>query len=234
METSARFEPLKIQIDPEISLSAVMGIPAWWPTGSRVGVVLGHDASENLDQDFLVVAQRCLAEAGFLSLRFNFPYTELGKKRPDPSPLLERAYRAAIESLLPDPQNAPARLVVGGFGLGARIAAQVVAQDVKADGIVLISYPLHPSGKPAQQRADALFRVTSPILFVQGTKDSTCRLDRLELLIRRIGAPTNLRVLQDADHQLRPARGSGRSQEEIEHEAVEAVSAFIRKVTGGQ
>jgi predicted alpha/beta-hydrolase family hydrolase len=234
METSARFEPLTIPVEAEISVSGVVGIPEWWPTGSRVGVVLAHDAGESLDQDFLLVAQRSLADAGFLSLRFNFPYAEAGKKRPDPNPLLERAYRAAIESLLPDPQNAPARLVVGGFGLGARIAAQLVAQDLKTDGMLLLSYPLHPAGKPAQQRADALFRVASPILFVQGTKDSTCRLDRLEQLIRRIGAPTDLRVLQDADHQFHPARGSSRSQEEIEREAVEAVNAFILKVTGSQ
>jgi predicted alpha/beta-hydrolase family hydrolase len=234
METSARFEPLTIPVAPEVSVAGVVGIPEWWPTGSRVGVVLAHDANENLDQDFLVVVQRSLADSGFLSLRFNFPYAEAGKKRPDPHPLLERAFRAAIESLLPDPQNAPARLVLGGFGLGARIAAQLVSQDVKSDGMVLLSYPLHPAGKPAQLRSDALFRVTSPILFVQGTKDSTCRLDRLELLIRRIGAPTDLLVLQDADHQLHPARGSGRSQEEIEREAVGAVNAFIQKVTGGQ
>jgi predicted alpha/beta-hydrolase family hydrolase len=232
METSARFEPLRIPVAPDASVSGVVGIPEWWPTGSRVGVVLAHDAGESLDQDFLVAMQRSLADDGFLSVRFNFPYAEAGKKRPDPDALLERTFRAALASLLPDPQNAPARLVLAGFGLGGRIAAQLVAQDVKTDGIVLLGYPLHPAGKPAQLRADALFRVTSPILFVQGTKDPTCRVDRLEQLIRRIGAPTGLCVLHDADHLFRPARGSGRPQDEIEREALSAVGAFIRTVTG--
>jgi predicted alpha/beta-hydrolase family hydrolase len=234
METTSRFESVKIPVSNDAAVSGVIGVPEWWPTGSRVGVVLGHDAQSNLDQDFLQVLQRELSDAGYLSLRFNFPYAEAGKKRPDANPVLERTFRAAVTSLLPDAQNAPARLVLGGFGLGARVAAQLVAQGAKTDGLVLCSYPLHPAGKPAQLRADALFRVTSPILFVQGTKDATCRVDRLQLLTRRIGAPTELLVVEDADHQLEPARGSARTADEITTQAVSAVSNFILKVTGSQ
>ncbi|MFQ5699272.1 MAG: alpha/beta family hydrolase [Myxococcota bacterium] len=230
METNSRFKDCQIPVTDEISVSGVVGIPEWWPTGSRVGVVLAHDAATNLEQEFLVTLHRALADAGYLSLRFNFPFAQAGKHRPDGPALLERSFRAAVASLLPDPQNAPSRIVLGGFGLGARVASELVAQGAKTDGLVLMNFPLHPAGKPSRQRADALFRLATPLLFVQGTKDPTCRVDRLQALVRKIGAPHEVRVLNDADHLFQPARGSPRTREEVHGEAIGAVTKFLAKV----
>ena len=171
---------------PEISVSGNIGIPAWWPSGYRVGIVLGHDTGSDLNQDFLVKLRTGLTERGYLTLNFNFPFSEQGKKRPDPSALLERTFRAAVSSLQLDSQTAPARLFLGGMGLGAQTAAGVVAQGSAADGLVCLGYPLHPSGKPNRQRTESLFRIICPILFVQGSRDPYCRIDRLQTLLRRI------------------------------------------------
>ncbi len=228
MDSTADFKQLEITGSSDLKVSGVMGIPQWWPTGKRIGVVLAHDASETMDQR--VVKDLCggLAERGYLTLRFNFPYAEKEKKRPDPLPLLERVYREAVGVMIRDAREAPARLVLGGFGLGGRIAAQAVAQGVKADGLLLLSYPLHPAGRPAQQRSTALFRLISPMLFLQGTRDATCRLDRLETVMRRIGAPTTLRVIDEVDHGLNLVRRSERSQEEVDAEILEATTDFLK------
>ncbi len=225
-------EHVKIGVTPDISVAGVQGIPAWWPSGHRVGVVIAHDTPEGMEHEAVVALHQGLAERGFLTLRFNFPFVEQGKKRPDPVPILERTYRAAVTSLLQDPQTGPARLILAGFGLGATTAAQVVSQGMIADGVVSLGFPLHPSGKPNQLRAEPLFRIISPMLFVQGSRDAYCRVDRLEGVLRRVGAPTKLQVIEDADHEFGLIRRTNRTIEEIRTETLNAVEAFVRQATG--
>lgn len=229
METTAKLEPVQVPVAPEIAVSAVLGIPEWWPTGDRVGLVIGHDRPANMDQELLVHVHRALAELGVLTLRFNFPYAEQGKRRPDPEALLQRTFRAVIGFMLADPQNAPARIVLAGHGLGGRVAAEVIASGVKADGLILYSYPLHPVGKPGQARADALFRIICPMLFVQGTKDPTCRVERLREVMRRIGAPSTIRVVEDGDHAFGVAKRSPRTVQEVRDEVVGVSNGFIQR-----
>jgi len=175
METNPRFEALQLAATPDIGISGILGIPEWWPSGHRIGVVMAHDVGGNMDQELVVWLQHQLVDRGFLTIRFNFPYAEQGKKRPDPPVLLEKAYRAAIAGLVRDPQDTPAQTVFAGVGLGARVSADIIASGAKADALLTLAYPLHPAGKPSQQRADSLFRIICPILFVQGTRDSHCR-----------------------------------------------------------
>lgn len=231
METTAKLETIQIPVSPEISVPGVLGIPEWWPTGERVGVILTHDTKSTMDQDLLLRLHAALADRGNLALRFNFPYVGEGKRRPDPPQLLQRTLRAAIAFMLGNPQNAPARLVLMGLGLGGRVASEVVAQGAKADALILMSYPLHPVGKPGQVRMDALYRIICPMLFIQGTKDPTCRLERLKEILRRIGAPTSFRIVEDADHGFGVAKRSPRTAEEVHSEVVETAHHFIRRVT---
>ena len=232
MNTSVRVESVTISVTPNIRVAGMVCTPEWWPSGQRVGVVLAHDTEGSILQEKISALQRALTERGNLTLSFNFPYIEAGKKRPDPLPVLERAYKTAIATLLSDTDNAPARLLVGGYGLGARVAASVVSQGVKADGVVCLGFPLHPSGKPNQQRATALFRIICPMLFVQGSRDAHCRVDRLETLLRRIGAPTDLRVIDDCGQGLELIKRAERSPEQVREFVVQAIEDFIQKVAG--
>ena len=146
MGTNPRFRDLQLQVTPELEVSANLGLPEWWPSGSRVGLILAHDVGSDMDGEVVTCLQRELVDRGVLTMRFNFPFAEAGRKRPDPDALLDRAYRAAVASLLSDPQNAPGRLVFGGLGLGSRVAAQTVAHGAKADALVCLGYPLHAAG----------------------------------------------------------------------------------------
>jgi predicted alpha/beta-hydrolase family hydrolase len=185
-----------------------------------------------MDGEAVTCLQRDLVDRGVLTLRFNFPFAEAGRKRPDPDTLLDRTYRAAVAGLLADPQNAPGRLVFGGLGLGCRVATQTVAHGAKADALVCLGYPLHAAGKPSQLRADPLFRVICSTLFVQGTHDKHCRIDRLQALLRRVGAPTQLATIEDADHALQPIKRTTRSAAEMRSEVGSVVQAFLVQVTG--
>ena len=119
-----------------------------------------------------------------------------------------------------------------GFGLGARVASEVIAGGLKADGLICVSFPLHAAGKPSKQNADALYRIICPILFVQGSRDTRCRSDRLELMRRRIGAPTSIALIEDADHQLELIKRSTRLPEDVRAEVLGAIEGFLRRTTG--
>jgi hypothetical protein len=232
METTVRLETTRIPVAPDVVVGAVLGVPEWWPTGTRAAVALAHDAGSDMENELLVALHRELANRGYLSLRFNFPHAEQKKKRPDPAPLLERTFKQATALLLLDPSSAPSRLVVGGMGLGAQVATQVVASGLKVDGLVCMSFPLHPAGKPMQTRADALHRITCPTLFLQGTHDVTCRVDRLEAVLRRVGAPTTVRVIEDADHGLVAIRRGARTTADVRAEIERRLLEFVGRVTG--
>jgi hypothetical protein len=231
MEEAPKHEPVRLQVTPDVTTSGTLGVPQWWPSGRRVGVVLAHDAPFNQDQPVLVDLQSRLVAQGYLTVRFNFPYAEAGRKRPDSPQMLERALRAGITALMRDPQAAPAHLVVGGSGLGARVAAEAVANGLKVDSLLCIGFPLHPSGKPSQQRADFLYRLICPVLFLQGTRDPYCRVDRLEMFLRRIGTPTRLETIEDADHAMRVIRRSSRTQADIDAQIARIAIAFLEATT---
>ena len=232
MDTNGKIRTVQLSVSSGLSVSGIVGIPEWWPSGHRAGVVLGHDLGTDMNHPLLIRLQEQLTSQGFLNIRFNFPFAEQGKKRPDGMATLERCYKTAAQALLGDPEEAPAMLVFAGLGLGAKVASHVIATGAKPDALACIGYPLHPSGKPGQQKPEALFRIICPILFVQGSRDAHCRIDRLELLRRRIGAPTQLVVVEDADHGLEPVRRGTRTAEEIDAQVLDSVSTFLQKTVG--
>ncbi len=238
VEPSARFEEVRIPLGEPIhgleAVSGVLGIPEWWPTGSRIGVVLAHGAARDLSDPLVEALHRGLTERKYLSLRFNFPFAELKKRRPDALPLLERAFRSALTVLGRDPTASPAHLFVGGTGIGAHVAAQVAAGRARVDGMFALGYPLHSRDDPEKNlHADALYRIVCPLLFVQGTRDRYCDLDTLRRTLGRVGAPTALHVVQDADEHFRIPKRSGRSPEEVVQEILDALEGWSTRVLGG-
>ncbi len=236
VEPSARYEELKIPLpDPVYGLgevSAVLGIPRWWPTGSRVSVVLAHAQSKDMSDPVVEDLHRELTERRYLCLRFNFPFAEAKKRRVDPVNILRRTFRAAVGALARDPTAAPAHLFIGGKGLGGQIAADLAAARVRADGIFFLGFPLHPPDKPEETNAEKLYRLISPMHFVQGSRDRTCDLDILRQTLTRVGAPTSLQVVQEADQHFKVLKKSGRTGEDVSGEILNGVDGWIQKVLG--
>jgi predicted alpha/beta-hydrolase family hydrolase len=237
VEPASRYEEIKIPLGEPIhgldSISAVLGVPRWWPTGSRVGVVIAHGANGDMGSEAISGVHRSLTERRYFSLRFNFPFAEAGKRRPDSMAVLRRTMRAALGALGRDPTAAPAHLFLGGIGLGGQVAADLASARVRVDGLFLMAYPLHPAGKPEEREAEQLFRIVSPALFVQGDRDATCDVEVLRQTLVRVGAPTVLRVIPEADRQFKVLKKSGRTQQEVTQQMTNALDDWIQSILGG-
>ena len=237
VEPSARFQEVQIPLDEPVdgvaAVSGVLGVPEWWPTGSRVGVVLAHASGRSMQDPLVEGIQRRLTERKYLALRFNFPFAEAGKSRADAMPVLERAFRHAVAVLSRDPSAAPAHLFVGGIGLGAQVAVWAAATRLRVDGVFALGYPLHARDEPTKHvRAEPLYRLVAPILFIQGSRDRNCNLDALRRTLTRVGVPKTLHVIPEADNMLAVPRRSGRSPEDVHQEVLEAVDIWMRSVLG--
>jgi hypothetical protein len=137
-----------------------------------------------------------------------------------------------VAAVLSDPENAPSRMLVGGIGLGARVATRTVAQGLKVDAAFSLGFPLHLSGKPSLLDVDYMYRIICPVIFVQGARDPHCRVDKLEELLRRLGAPTRLHVISDCGAGLEPIKRTGRTAEQIREEALAQLEGFVQEVIG--
>jgi predicted alpha/beta-hydrolase family hydrolase len=247
LEQDATFEeitvPLRTPIDGVESLSAVIGIPEWWPTGSKVAVAIAHDVGEDMDDPLIECVHRVLAQHKLLTIRFNFPFAETARiarvegKRPrrkkkGEAPdldLLEQAFRAALSVLGRDPAQAPAHLFLGGKGLGARVAARLASGRLLIEGAFFLGYPLHPPGEPDNISDQFLFRIIAPMLYVQGSQDPRCELSSLRRCLSRIGAPTTLRTVEDANHTLEGSvrTAPGAADDPMQRAIAESVAAWM-------
>ena len=234
MEPTARFEEVLIPLEePQhevAAVSGVLGVPEWWPTGARIGVVLAHGAGRDMNDPLVAGLHRGLTERRTLALRFNFPFAEAKRQRPDPLPLLERVFRQAVTVLGRDPTAAPAHLFVGGIGLGALVAAQAAAR-LRVNGVFLIGYPLHSRDEPTRNlRADPLYRLVSPLLFIQGTRDRNCDLDTLRATLTRVGTVKTLHVVEGADGAMAVPKRSGRTPEDVTRELLDALDSWFHQI----
>ncbi|MAE95507.1 MAG: hypothetical protein CL910_12680 [Deltaproteobacteria bacterium] len=233
-EGEARYEDLEIPLAEPVhgleSVKGTLGIPEWWPTGSRVSVVFAQASAA--EDPLLVALQHALTERKYLTLRFPFPYMQAGKKRPDGMRVLQRTFQSAVTMLSRDPTAAPAHVFVGGKNIGALAAAHAATARMRIEGLFFLGFPLHKQDSTEELRAERLYRVINPMLFVQGSKDRHCDLPSLRQALGRVGAPVQLHVVDEADHALKVAKKSGRSPEEVHAEILATLEAWILKTLG--
>ena len=234
MEPSAQFEQIRIPLSEPIhgrdSLSGVLGIPEWWSTGERIAIVFAHAGPSNFEDPLVTALTSGLTEKGYLTLRFNFPFAETGKRSSADSPeILERSFSAALNVLGRDPTALPARLFVGGVGLGSRVAVGLVADRLHAEGVFLLGFPLHPQDKPEKSDPDVLFRSTTPMLFIQGTRDRRCNGTTLRNALRKVGAPVEIYDVEEADSAFHVPKKSGRTDEQVQAETFGVLSTWLAR-----
>jgi predicted alpha/beta-hydrolase family hydrolase len=137
---------------------------------------------------------------------------------------------AAVGILASDPTAAPAHLFLGGKGLGGQVAAEVAGSRVRVDGIFFLGYPLHTTGRPEAVQAEQLYRIISPMLFIQGTRDRACDIDVLRQTLTRVGAPTTLQICREADQHFKVLKKSDRTEEEVHAEVLDGLDSWITRV----
>ena len=163
----------------------------------------------------------------------DYSYMRQGQRRPDPLPQLIAAHRAALAEARRI-YAGPAILV--GKSMGGRIGCHVALEENVA-GVVCLSYPLCGAGDRTRLRDKVLRSLATPILFVQGTRDSLCPLDLLESVRAEMKAPNFLQVVEGGDHSLlvtkRQLTAAGETQDQVEQQIVEAIAQFVARVTEG-
>jgi predicted alpha/beta-hydrolase family hydrolase len=199
------------------------------PAGARDTLLLAQGAGADKDHPFMQTVGGSLAAKGIRVIRFNFLYTEAGKKAPDRQPVLEETYRAVVQEVRE--RESGERIFIGGKSMGGRIASHVAAgaDAAQVDGLVFLGYPLHPPGRPERIRDAPLYQVRVPMLFVEGTRDPFCPLETLEKVRKQITAPTEVAVIDDGDHSFKVRKSSGRSSDEAWQEVVEAVATWLER-----
>ncbi len=168
------------------------------------GLLLAPGAGAGRDQATLVALDGAASVAGWTVERMDFPYRKAGRRAPDRAPVLVEAVRAEAEALA-ERVGPGGRLVLGGRSMGGRMCSMAVAagQVPAAAGLLLVSYPLHPPGKPDQVRSEHFADLGVPCLFVSGTRDAFGRPDELEAATKAIAGPVTHHWIEGRDHALR-------------------------------
>src|SRR5207247_7375327 len=147
------------------------------PPEARACYVLAHGAGAGMAHPFMAAIANGLSERGIATLRYQFPYMERGSKRPDAPELAHATVRAAVQEasrLVPE-----LVLFAGGKSFGGRMTSQAQAESSLPGvrGLVFLGFPLHPPGRPSDARAEHLFDVQIPMLFLQGSRDDFANLE---------------------------------------------------------
>lgn len=166
------------------------------------GVLLAPGAGADRDQSALVAIDRATTAVGGSCRRFDFPYRKAGRQSPDKPEVLLATVRAEAASLAAEAAIAPVRIFAGGRSMGGRMCSMAVAEGMPAAGLVLVSYPLHPPGRPERSRTEHFVQLTVPCLFVSGTKDPFGSPEELEAALSAVPGPVTMQWLS-GDHSLR-------------------------------
>jgi len=175
------------------------------PEEPRCIMTLAHGAGAGMDHSFMEALSNALAEVSIATLRFNFPFSEHGKGRPDRPAIAHATVAAAMaraKELRPD-----LPLFVAGKSFGGRMSSQYLAAnpDGMVRGLIFYGFPLHPAGKPGIERADHLRLMQIPMLFLQGSKDALATWALIETVCQSL--PTaSLLGLEGVDHSFRRGR----------------------------
>ena len=219
-------QPVSITVNDAQRVSGLLQAPA----GARACYVLAHGAGAGMTHPFMTAMANGLAERGIGTLRYQFPYMERRSKRPDAPQLAHATVRAAVleaARLLPN-----LALFAGGKSFGGRMTAQAQAASPLPGvrGLVSLGFPLHPAGRPSDERGKHLFDVQIPMLFLQGTRDNLATLELMESLCKQLGARATLRLFQDADHSFHVPARTGRKDAEVRAEMLDALADWIQMV----
>lgn len=217
--------PLTIHVDDRSGdVSALLQRPE----GARALYVLAHGAGAGMRHAFMESMAERLHDRGVATLRFAFPYTEAGRRRPDPKPWLLATIAAAIAVAQEHAPGLP--LFAGGKSMGGRMTSTLAAQRaLPLRGLVFLGFPLHPPGRVGIERAAHLAEVESPMLFIQGTRDKLAELGRMTEVVESLRPRAELHVVEDGDHSFAVPKRSGRSPDEVLDGIADVVAEFVQR-----
>ena len=200
-----------------IAIDGTQSVSGLWlaPPSATACLVLAHGAGAGMAHKSMAALAEGLAQRAIATLRYQFLYMEKGTGRPDPPAIAHAAVRAAVAEAgrrVPD-----LALFAGGKSFGGRMTSQAQAIEPLPGvrGLAFTGFPLHPAGRPSDERAQHLFDINVPMLFLQGMRDDLADLQLLQPLIERLGDRATLKLFADADHSFHVPARSGRKDSDV-------------------
>jgi predicted alpha/beta-hydrolase family hydrolase len=194
-------------------------------TDSSPSFLFAHGAGAPSSSDWMRAWRKRLATLGEVTA-FDYPYMRTGRKTPDRLPALIEAHRAALAKVR---ARAKGPIFLIGKSMGGRVGCHVALAE-KVAGVICLGYPLQ-SGATGAMRDEVLVALRTPILFVQGSRDSLCPLDKLAAVRARMTAPSTLLVVEGGDHSLAVSaaqrKASGETQGVSDARVLAAIAAFV-------
>jgi len=210
-------------------------------------LVLGHGAGAPMTHPFMEALALALSAEGISTVRYNFAYMEIGRRRPDHLRRLLAVVASALRAGRECADGLP--LFAGGKSMGGRMTSTLVAnraERARADdaaapggpadptaalaGLVFFGFPLHAPGRRGTERGQHLAEVPCPMLFHQGTRDRLADLGLLRPLLRQVGPRATLHVVEGGDHSLNPLKRSGRTLDDVLAEVAAVTRRWIGRV----
>jgi uncharacterized protein len=199
------------------------------PDAAKALYVFAHGAGVGMNHPSMAANAEGLTERGIATLRFQFPFMEKRTGRPDHPKLAQATVRAAVGAAGELAADLP--LFAGGRSYGGRMTSQeqATAPLPGVQGLAFLGFPLHPPGAPGFSRAAHLERVNIPMLFVSGDRDALADVTLLKSVVDGLGDRAQLHVVKGGDHGLKVLVKSGRTNEEAQGEALDALAQWMIK-----
>jgi len=218
--------PHLITVDASHRVSALLLLPP----AARACFVMAHGAGAGMQHPSMETLATELHALKIATLRYQFPYMESGSRRPDKPALCHATVRAAVAEAARLAPDLP--LVAGGRSFGGRMTSQAQALSPLPGvrGLAFLAFPLHPADRPSNERAEHLFEVKIPMLFLQGTRDALADLQTLQDVVKRLGKRATLKLLEDADHSFHVPARTGRKDPQVRSELLHALVDWIERL----
>jgi uncharacterized protein len=193
-------------------------------------LVLAHGAGAGMTHPFMENLSNELSARGIATFRYQFPYMEQQRRVPDPPAILTATVAAAVQTAKKAAPGLP--VLAGGKSMGGRMTSQAASQHSldSVQGLVFFGFPLHPPKRPGTKRAGHLAKVTIPMLFLQGTRDTFADLNLLRPVCAELGQRATLHIIESADHSFHILKSSKRSDADVLRELAETAASWAETI----
>ena len=200
------------------------------PANPSFLLLFAHGAGAGMRHPFMERLATELAAVQIATFRYQFPYMEQRRGRPDSPAILTATVAAALRAATKAAPGLP--LLAGGKSMGGRMTSQAAAQNLLPNvrGLVFFGFPLHPPGNPGTKRADHLAKVPMPMLFLQGTRDTLADLNLLRPIIEKLDDLATVHIIDSADHGFHVLKRSGKTDASVLTELAQATVAWTERI----
>lgn len=214
-----------ITITEKANISSVWSIP----DNYKSVLIIAHGAGRDMNAELISQIHEGIAKNDILTVKFNFPYMELGLKAPNTPHVLEETWQKVIDTVIEKTGVTHKQIFLSGVSMGGRYATILASKEDLYAGIILFAYPLHAPGKSDTPRFNHLKVIHEPMLFFQGTRDSLCKLEVFKPLLKKLSPPPVLHVIEGGDHSFKLLKRIERSKQSVFEEIIHASTEWINK-----